>query len=47
MSNLHEFWAYVAGWEAWFAGVSLFDNPHGRYGADSKAWVDGWLDATE
>ncbi len=44
-TKMPEFWAYIAGWEAWFAGVSWVDNPYGAHGQQSQAWRDGWEDA--
>ncbi len=42
-----EFWAYVAGWEAYVNGVSWVDNPYGGKGHLSKCWRDGWEDAPD
>lgn len=43
---MHEFWAYISGWQAWFAGARAADCPYGLHGQQAGAWLDGWIAAS-
>jgi ribosome modulation factor len=46
-THFTEFWAWLEGSRAYYAGLSKIDCPYGRFDQRRQAWLDGWEDAPE